>query len=129
MKMESLAMKVNHPLATYGGIFVIVLNAEKKKPMMMIIQEEGRKKSTQLILKERYEASDSEVNLIGEPSEKFDYYVLYSRTRKQKTPPSPPCKETVLKEERLILKKIHLKKKHFSKKNFKKNSFFITFFF
>ena len=88
-----------------------------------------KKKPTQQILKERYEAGDSEVNLLGEPFGKFDYYVLYPRTRKQKTPPSPPCKETVLKEERLILKKIHLKKKHFSKKNFKKNSFFITFFF
>ena len=102
VKMENPAIRANHPLDTYGGIFVIVLNAEKKKPMMMITQEEGRKKSTQLILKERYEAGDSEVNLIGEPSEKFDYYVLYPRTRKQKTPPSPPCKETMLKEERLI---------------------------
>ena len=43
MKMESLAMKVNHPLATYGGIFVIVLNVEKKKPLRKIIQKEGRK--------------------------------------------------------------------------------------
>ena len=42
-KMESLAMKEDRPPATYGGIFVIMLNAEKKKPMMMTIQEEGRK--------------------------------------------------------------------------------------
>ncbi|KAK9996605.1 hypothetical protein SO802_021291 [Lithocarpus litseifolius] len=40
-KMENLAMRANHPLATYGEIFMIVLNAEKK-PMMTIIQE-GRK--------------------------------------------------------------------------------------
>ena len=76
-------------------------------------------------MKERYEAGDSEVNLLGEPSGKFDYYVLYPRTRKQKTPPSPPCKEIMLKEERLILKKIHLKKNIFQKKI----SFFKTFFF
>ena len=41
--MESLAMKANHPLAIYGGIFVIVLNAKKKKLLMKIIQEDGRK--------------------------------------------------------------------------------------
>ena len=40
--MESLAMKEDHLLAIYGEIFVIVLNAEKKKPKMMTIQEEGR---------------------------------------------------------------------------------------
>ena len=37
MKMENLVMKENHPLAIYGGIFVIVMNA------MMINQEEERK--------------------------------------------------------------------------------------
>ena len=42
VKMESLAMKEDHLLAIYGEIFVIVLNAEKKKPMMVTIQEEGR---------------------------------------------------------------------------------------
>ena len=47
-----------------------------------------KKKSTQQILKERYEAGDPEVDLFGEPSEKFDYYVLYPRTRKQKNPSS-----------------------------------------
>ena len=37
---------------------------------------------------ERYEAGDPKVDLLGEPSRKFDYYVLYPRTRKQKiTPP------------------------------------------
>ena len=43
MKMESLAMKANHPLATYGGIFMIVLFAKKKKVLKKIIQEEERK--------------------------------------------------------------------------------------
>ena len=89
-KMESLVMKVNHLLVTYGGIFVIVLIAEKKF-LKKIIQEE-RKKSFQQILKERYEAGDPEVDLLGELSGKFDYYVLYPRTRKQKIP-APPCKK------------------------------------
>ena len=43
VKIESLAMKANHPLATYDGIFVIVLNAEKKKLLRKTIQEDGRK--------------------------------------------------------------------------------------
>ena len=65
VKMESLAMKANHPLATYGGIFTTVLNVEKKKLLKKIIQEEERKKSTQQILKERYEVVDPKVNLLG----------------------------------------------------------------
>ena len=81
-------MKENHILVTYGGIFVIVLIVKKKKLLNKFIQE-GR----QQILKERYEAGDPEVDLLGKPSGKFDYYVLYPRTRKQKTPPSPPCAE------------------------------------
>ena len=52
-----------------------------------------KKKSSQQILKKRYEAGDLEVNLLGELSRKFDYYVLYPKTRKQKTPPSLPCKK------------------------------------
>ncbi|KAL0016302.1 hypothetical protein SO802_003371 [Lithocarpus litseifolius] len=51
-----------------------------------------KKKSSQQILKERYEVEDPEFDLLGEPSEKFDYYVLYPGTRKQKIPP-PPCKK------------------------------------
>ena len=43
VKMESLAMKANHPLATYGGIFAIVMNVEKKQLLKKIIQEEERK--------------------------------------------------------------------------------------
>ena len=69
--MENLVMKENHPLAIYGGIFVIMMNT------MMINQEEERKKSFQQSLKERYEAGDPEVDLLGEPSGKFDYYVFY----------------------------------------------------
>ena len=42
--MENLVMKENHPLAIYGGIFVIVMNAKKNQLMMMINQEEERKK-------------------------------------------------------------------------------------
>ena len=43
-------------------------------------------------LKERYEVGDPKVDLLGEPSGKFDYYVLYPRTIKQKIP-LPPCEE------------------------------------
>ena len=35
--------EANHPLTTYGGIFVIVLTVKKKKVLKNIIQEEGRK--------------------------------------------------------------------------------------
>ena len=36
-----------------------------------------KKKSLQQNLKERYEASDPKVDLLREPSGKFDYYVFY----------------------------------------------------
>ena len=45
-----------------------------------------KKKSSQRILKERYEAGDPEVDLLGEPFGRFDYYVLYLRTRKKILP-------------------------------------------
>ena len=47
-----------------------------------------KKKSSQQKLKERYEAGDPEVDLLGEPSGKFDYYVLYPRIKKQIFPSS-----------------------------------------
>ena len=43
-----------------------------------------KKKSSQQMLKERYEVGDLEVDLLREPSGKFDYYVLYPRTKKKK---------------------------------------------
>jgi len=46
-----------------------------------------KKKSFQQKLKERYEAGDPEVDLLGEPSGKFDYYVLYPRARKRTPTP------------------------------------------
>ena len=49
-------------------------------------------------MKERYGAGDPEVDLLGEPSGKFDYYVLYPRTRKQKTQ-SSLGKETMPKKD------------------------------
>ena len=52
-----------------------------------------KKKSTQQILKERYEAGDPEVDLLGELSGKFDYYVFYPRTRKQKFSHFPSGKD------------------------------------
>ena len=36
-------MKENHPLAIYGEIFVIAMNANKNQLIMMINQEEERK--------------------------------------------------------------------------------------
>ncbi|KAI3824590.1 hypothetical protein L1987_06053 [Smallanthus sonchifolius] len=36
-----------------------------------------KKKGSQKSLKKRYEAGDPRVGLLGEPSGKFDYYVLY----------------------------------------------------
>ena len=74
-------MKENHLLATSGGTFVIVLIAKKKRHLKQILRKE-RKKSFKQKLKERYEAGDPEVDLLGEPSGKFDYYVLYPRTKK-----------------------------------------------
>ena len=46
-----------------------------------------KKNSLQQKLKERYEAGDPEVDLLGEPSGRFDYYVLYPRSKKQISPP------------------------------------------
>ena len=51
-----------------------------------------KKKTSQQKLKERYEAGDPEVDLLGEPSGRFDYYVLYPRSKKQ-TFPSPSKKD------------------------------------
>ena len=53
-----------------------------------------KKQLPQQGLKERYEVGDPEVDLLGEPFGKFDYYVFYPRTRKQK-PLLPPCKEKI----------------------------------
>ena len=96
--MENLVMRENHPLAIYGEIFVIAMNAKKNQLIMMINQEEERKKSSQQSLKERYEAGDPEVDLLGEPSRKFDYYVFYPTTKKQKLQ-LPSYKETKPKQD------------------------------
>ena len=59
-----------------------------------------KKKSLHQSLKERYEAGDPEVDLLGEPYGKFDYYVFYPRTKKQKPQSSlPPCKEPEPKQD------------------------------
>ncbi|GAA0163661.1 hypothetical protein LIER_19469 [Lithospermum erythrorhizon] len=45
-------------------------------------KKKNRKKSMQHQLKQRYEAGDPKVDLLGEPSGKgFEYYVLYSRSK------------------------------------------------
>ena len=79
-KMESLVMKENHLRVTYGGMSVIALTARKKA--LKKIGPRERKKTSQQKLKERYEAGDPEVDLLGEPSGRFDYYVLYPRSKK-----------------------------------------------
>ncbi|GKB58808.1 putative zinc finger, CCHC-type containing protein [Tanacetum coccineum] len=55
-----------------------------------------KRKSSQQKLKRRYEKGDLTVGLLGEPSRKFDYYVLYPKAEPSqplspphKTPPSP----------------------------------------
>ncbi|GKA69217.1 putative zinc finger, CCHC-type containing protein, partial [Tanacetum coccineum] len=55
-----------------------------------------KRKSSQQKLKRRYEKGDPTVGLLGEPSGKFDYYVLYPKAEPSqplspphKTPPSP----------------------------------------
>nr|GEV29657.1 putative zinc finger, CCHC-type [Tanacetum cinerariifolium] len=50
-----------------------------------------KRKSSQQNLKRRYEKGDPTVGLLVEPSVKFDYYVLYPKT-KPSQPPSPPHK-------------------------------------
>nr|GEX51999.1 putative zinc finger, CCHC-type [Tanacetum cinerariifolium] len=47
-----------------------------------------KRKSSQQILKRRYEKGDPTVGLLGEPSGKFDYYVLYPKAEPNQ-PPSP----------------------------------------
>lgn len=42
-------------------------------------KRKNKKKSSQKKLRERYEAGDPEVDLLGYPSGKFDFYVLYPR--------------------------------------------------
>uniref|UniRef100_A0A251U066 Uncharacterized protein n=1 Tax=Helianthus annuus TaxID=4232 RepID=A0A251U066_HELAN len=51
-----------------------------------------KKKGSQNALKKRYEAGDPNVGLLGEPSGKFDYYVLYgdSKPKPKQTQPSRP---------------------------------------
>lgn len=40
-----------------------------------------RKRAAQDKLRERYEKGDPEVDLLGEPTGKFEYYVLYSKRK------------------------------------------------
>ncbi|KAL5977573.1 hypothetical protein ACLOJK_041471 [Asimina triloba] len=40
-------------------------------------------------LQQRYEAGDPSVGLLGEPSSKFDYYVLYPKLQKSSPQPKP----------------------------------------
>ncbi|KAF5785985.1 hypothetical protein HanRHA438_Chr10g0447441 [Helianthus annuus] len=51
-----------------------------------------KKKGSQNALKKRYEVGDPNIGLFGEPSGKFDYYVLYgdSKPKPKQTKPSKP---------------------------------------
>ncbi|KAI3813875.1 hypothetical protein L1987_18610 [Smallanthus sonchifolius] len=64
----------------------------------MVEYDEGvpkKKKGFQKSLKKRYEAGDPSVGLLGEPSGKFDYYVLYGDSPPKSKP--KPCKPSSLR--------------------------------
>lgn len=61
----------------WGGICNCVLCLEGNT----LEKPKEKKKSSQQKLHERYQAGDPEVGLLGEPSGKFDYYVLYPKTK------------------------------------------------
>ena len=85
-----------------GHIWWDICNSVKCRKEETLEEDYSRrqkKKSTQQILKEGYQAGDPEVDLLGELSGKFDYYVLYPRTRKQKFSPFPSCKDPKSKED------------------------------
>ncbi|KAI3825588.1 hypothetical protein L1987_07079 [Smallanthus sonchifolius] len=54
-----------------------------------------KKKGSQKSLKKRYKTGDLRVSLLGEPSGKFDYYVLYGDSPLKSKP--KPCKPSLLK--------------------------------
>lgn len=43
------------------------------------MHKKRKQKSPQQLLQDRYEKGDPQVGLLGEPSGKFDYYVLYPK--------------------------------------------------
>ncbi|KAL6983356.1 hypothetical protein U1Q18_052610 [Sarracenia purpurea var. burkii] len=61
-----------------SSIFNQQCDALQNEDHLMKDSPKKRKKSSQQLLKERYEAKDPEVGLLGESSGKFDFYVLYS---------------------------------------------------
>lgn len=89
--MAPLSDRLKMNQATSGGtsaIVTTVFGAEEEP-------KSRRKKTSQQELQERYEAGDPEVDLLGEPSGKCDYYVLYSKSK-----PSPPTTSFVIPESR-----------------------------
>jgi hypothetical protein len=72
----------------------------KEEPKSRRRQESKRKKTSQQELQERYEVGDPEVDLLGEPLEKFDSYVIYSKSKPSPTTTSfvmlkPSCSDTL----------------------------------
>ena len=90
----------------FGHIWWDICDCDACKEVVIYDDDQPRrrkKKSSQQHLKERYEASDPEVDLLGESLGKFHFYVSYPRTRKKqktkktkktKQPQFPPNKES-----------------------------------
>lgn len=70
-------------MVTYGESYVPVNNVWRKMKKVKYRQKSKRKKkSSQQILKERYEAEDLNIGLLGEPFGKFDI-LLWKQRRKR----------------------------------------------
>lgn len=54
------------------------------------LHKRKKQKSPQQILQDRYNSGDPQVGLLGEPSGKFDYYVLYPKPTFDPIFPTPP---------------------------------------
>jgi len=79
-----------------GHIWWDICDCDACKEVIIYDDDQPRRRKKNLSqqhLKERYEASDPEVDLLGESLGKFHFYVSYPRTRKQK-PKFPPNKES-----------------------------------
>lgn len=55
-----------------------------------ILLNKPKRKTSQKTLRDRYLAGDPQIGLLGEPSGKFDYYVLYETKKNTNSPPSTP---------------------------------------
>ena len=89
---ESSMTHRNHSESSKAPMFERLLKLPKAKNEVFPIPTAQRstgnslsqQNSKKLSLKERFKNGDSQVGLLGEPSGKFDYYVLYSRKKELK---------------------------------------------